>query len=373
MGDIKAKIQELRNSKSEDDRRACIALFPDYLVKNPQDAEAWYDKACCHDFIGEEKEAEPCYRKSYELGWQKLPTGEQKSFFVGYGSRLRNNLKYSESISVLKEGIKHFPEYAPLKVFLAFSYYSDGQDRLVGETLFPACLESAGKGLDGFERAVQYYVEHLQDHPEVRGGKPATAPADNIKIVPYKAEWPQKFAEVKSRLAGCLSGLYLSIDHIGSTSVPGLGAKDRIDVQITVEKIDETYKAALDRALMSGGFQASRWNEDHQPPGDTSSSDNWKKLYITGVHPELSFRSNIHVRVSGKENQAYPILFRDYLKSHTNAAQAYQRLKEELAKYHTHDSMAYTEIKDPGCDLIMIDARRWAKETGWRAGSTKAD
>jgi GrpB-like predicted nucleotidyltransferase (UPF0157 family) len=77
-----------------------------------------------------------------------------------------------------------------------------------------------------------------------------------------------------------LGELYLSIDHIGSTSVPGLGAKDRIDVQITVEKIDEAYKALLDKALVGGGFQASRWNEDHRPPGDASPGDDWNKNYF---------------------------------------------------------------------------------------------
>jgi len=357
MSDCKAKILALRRSKSEEERRACIGLLSDYLTQNPQDAEAWYDKAGCHDFLGEEKEAEPCYRKTYELGWQNLPAGEQKSFFVGFGSTLRNNLKYGESISVLKEGIKRFPDYAPLKVFLAFSFYSDGQDRLAAETMIPACIEAATSGLGGFDKAIKYYSENLKNYPEARG--------HTIKIVPYRPEWPQKFIEVKNRLGGCLEGHYLSIDHIGSTSVPGLGSKDRIDVQVTVDKIDDTFKAAIDKALVSGGFQSSRWNEDHQPPGDTSSSDNWKKLYISGVHAELNFLSNIHVRANGKENQAYPLLFRDYLRKHANAAQAYQRLKEELAKHHAHEPIKYTEIKDPACDLIMVDARRWAKEIGW--------
>lgn len=185
MSVTKAKIQTLRKSKSEEDRRACLVLLRDYLVQNPKDAEAWYDKACCHDFIGEEREAEPCYRSCYELGWQKLPEAEQKSFFVGYGSTLRNNLKYGESISLLKDGIKHFPGYAPLKIFLAFSHYSEGQDRLAAEILFAGFIEAAAGGLDGYERAIQYYVDHLRDHPEARAGDEAMKPGQVHHIEYY--------------------------------------------------------------------------------------------------------------------------------------------------------------------------------------------
>lgn len=162
------EIKTLRNSKSEDDRRKCLELLEEFLKANPNDTEAWYDKAGCHDFLGEELAAEPCYRKAYELGWQSLPAEEQPSFFVGFGSTLRNNLKFEESIAVFKKGIEAFPNYPALKVFLAFSAFSNNQDRLAAETLFLAVNEVAGKGLDGYEKAVQWYADHLQTHPVKR-------------------------------------------------------------------------------------------------------------------------------------------------------------------------------------------------------------
>lgn len=161
-------FKELKRSKNEADRRECIAFLQEHLAKSPEDAAAWYDKACCHDFLGEEKEAEPCYRKCFNLGWKKLPEDEQQSFFIGFGSTLRNNLKYEEAISVLSEAVRIFPQSPTLKVFLAFAYYSNNNDRLAAETLFGACLESAGKGFDKYDRAIQWYVEHLRDHPESR-------------------------------------------------------------------------------------------------------------------------------------------------------------------------------------------------------------
>ncbi len=187
-----------------------------------------------------------------------------------------------------------------------------------------------------------------------------------IQLVAYNPEWPNWFAQISKKLAACLDGLFVSIDHIGSTSIPGLASKDRIDVQITVQKIDEKFKEKLDKALTSDGFKESRWEQDHRPPGDESPQENWKKLYLSGIHPELSFRANIHVRVRGMKNQIYPILFRDYLRAHPDSALAYQRVKEELVRFHANDSIAYTELKDPACDLIMVNAHKWAKQTDWK-------
>lgn len=161
-------IKELRNSKIESDRKKCISLLDEYLLKNPTDAEGWYDKAGCHDFIGEEKEAESCYQKCFELGWQKLPHSEQKSFFVGYGSTLRNNLKYDESVQVLEEGIKNFPQTPVLHVFLAFTFFSKKMDQKASQILFSAVPLVAKFGHDGYERAIQWYTDNLLTHPEVR-------------------------------------------------------------------------------------------------------------------------------------------------------------------------------------------------------------
>lgn len=165
---MKDEIKKLRQSKIEADRRKALSLLEAYLKENPLDAEAWYDKAGCHDFIGEEKEAEPCYQKTYELGWRKLPDAEQPSFFVGFGSTLRNNFHFDRSIEVLQEGVSCFPDDAAIKIFLAFSFYSKRQDREAAQTLFTAITQSSKKGLNGYERAVQWYVDNLETHPESR-------------------------------------------------------------------------------------------------------------------------------------------------------------------------------------------------------------
>lgn len=193
-----------------------------------------------------------------------------------------------------------------------------------------------------------------------------------IQLVPSNPEWPNWFEQISKKLNSSLNGLILSIDHIGSTSIPGLASKNRIDVQITVQEINDEFKNKLDRALISGGFKESRWEKDHRPPGDESSEENWKKLYLSGTHSELTFRANIHVRAKGMSNQIYPLLFRDYLRAHPDSAGVYQRVKEELVRFHANDSIAYTELKDPACDLIMVNANTWARQTNWKPHEQKS-
>ena len=182
-----------------------------------------------------------------------------------------------------------------------------------------------------------------------------------IEILAYNGRWPQEFIQIKQTLAAALGPLALRIDHIGSTSVPGLGAKDVIDVQITVAALTE----AIQQTLLDAGFQQfPRSVKDHVPPGEYPTPENWQKFLF--IQPEGQRRANIHVRVAGKPNQRYPLLFRDYLRAHPESAQAVEIIKRQLAKYHGDDVDAYYDIKDPVYDLIWDAAQNWASITHWQ-------
>jgi GrpB-like predicted nucleotidyltransferase (UPF0157 family) len=71
--------------------------------------------------------------------------------------------------------------------------------------------------------------------------------------------------------------------------------------------------------------------------------------------------------VDGRPNQRYPLLFRDYLRSHEAAAAAYAAVKRQLAGL-TLETGVYADVKDPVCDLIMVSAEEWAVRTGWHPG-----
>ena len=72
-----------------------------------------------------------------------------------------------------------------------------------------------------------------------------------IVISKYDPKWPEEFERIKSALQEILGDLALRIDHIGSTSVPGLGAKDVIDIQVTVRELDPL----IQRRLVKAGYK----------------------------------------------------------------------------------------------------------------------
>jgi GrpB-like predicted nucleotidyltransferase (UPF0157 family) len=84
------------------------------------------------------------------------------------------------------------------------------------------------------------------------------------------------------------------------------------------------------------------------------------------VEPMYRRRVNLHIRVAGRANQRYALLFRDYLRSHPETAQAYGEFKRQAAvlRLETGD---YSDLKDPVCDLIYLPAEEWAARTGWTA------
>lgn len=185
-----------------------------------------------------------------------------------------------------------------------------------------------------------------------------------ISIAQYKPSWSNEFLEKGTLLRQFLDDLALRIDHIGSTAVPGLAAKDVIDIQITAERLTEK----LERAMNLAGYQRLvHINQDHVPPGKESEAYQWEKWFFQPTSPGR--KVNAHVRLPGRANQRYAILFRDYLRAFPTISQAYGQVKEAIVKYHPEQDMeAYYDIKDPVCDIIMGGAEEWAASTNWQQG-----
>ena len=183
-----------------------------------------------------------------------------------------------------------------------------------------------------------------------------------IEIAPYRPAWADEFARLTAGLRAALGPLALRIDHIGSTAVPGLPAKNIIDMQVTVARLEE----AVDRAVISAGYaRREEVGLDHVPPGASDDPEQWRKWFF---REQAGRRVNLHVRLAGRANQRYPLLFRDYLRRHPAAANAYAQVKLALARLHPDDIDAYYEVKDPVCDIIMAGAQAWAVETKWEPG-----
>jgi GrpB-like predicted nucleotidyltransferase (UPF0157 family) len=186
-----------------------------------------------------------------------------------------------------------------------------------------------------------------------------------ITIEPYNPAWQDEFRTIGEVLRKALGDLALRIDHIGSTAVPGLGAKDRIDIQITVKSLEPAVELALNQV---GYTRIKYLTGDHIPPGYAGGEGDWVKWVF---EPPTDQRpTNVHIRMNGKPNQRYALLFRDYLRAHPDIAEAYYRVKKALAHYYAEDKDAYYDVKDPVFDIIMGGAELWAAGTNWHIGPT---
>ena len=180
-----------------------------------------------------------------------------------------------------------------------------------------------------------------------------------IIVVDYHPEWPEEFGSIERNLQAVLGEMALRIDHIGSTAVLGLAAKDIIDVQVTVRDFTPDLEAAFQRA----GYTRLEYNQDHRPPTATGPDRDWEKQMY---RPSPGGRTiNLHVRRAGSANGRYALLFRDYLRAHPLAAGAYGQAKRALAQHGPSDWDLYYDVKDPVCDIIMAGAEDWAASTRW--------
>ncbi|MFI5801644.1 GrpB family protein [Streptomyces sp. NPDC051561] len=175
--------------------------------------------------------------------------------------------------------------------------------------------------------------------------------------VAYCPSWPEEFERLALPLGG-LGGTALAIDHIGSTSVPGLPAKDCIDVQVRLQQGE--LGPSVEAALGGIGFRRrpEPWNQE-----ETSAGHLCRKLVFA---PPAGFRRcNVHIRETGRPNTRFALLFRDYLRADATARDAWGTFKQRLARI-TPDLASYGRTKAPATDILLIAAERWAGEVGWR-------
>lgn len=185
-----------------------------------------------------------------------------------------------------------------------------------------------------------------------------------IKIVDYKPEWQQEYSDMAKRLRRAAGESVQRIDHIGSTSVDGLAAKDVIDIQVTVSDLEDPAPVEkLERA----GFRlrnavASDALVGIDENGDSDSKELRKRYFR---EPEGDRRTHIHVREAGRVNQRYALLFRDYLRSNPSARRAYELVKRRLAEVFPDDVDGCYAIKDPLMDVNFLGADHWSVIEKW--------
>jgi GrpB-like predicted nucleotidyltransferase (UPF0157 family) len=179
---------------------------------------------------------------------------------------------------------------------------------------------------------------------------------DKVVIVPYDPEWPQLFSALGAALREALGSVALRIDHIGSTSVPGLEAKPILDVQISVDSFEplDAFRIPLE----SIGLVYRADNPD------------LSKRYFR--ESPGARRTHVAVRCAGSFSEQLALLFRDYLRAHTGDARRYAELKRKVAEEHSDNRRAYNDAKAAFIWEIVAKAQRWSQQTGWEPGPSDA-
>lgn len=177
---------------------------------------------------------------------------------------------------------------------------------------------------------------------------PTFAPSRPVIIVSYRPEWALEFASLAQRLYRALGPAVLSVDHIGSTAVPGLCAKDVLDVQLRVENLAEVTD--LTQRLRAAAFQQGEQLIYDNFSGLHANSPELAKRYMR--EPLGERRTHVHIREAGRFNARFALLFRDYLRTNPSARDEYGRLKQRAAALFPRSIDGYLFLKDPVFHLV---------------------
>lgn len=156
-----------------------------------------------------------------------------------------------------------------------------------------------------------------------------SAPPEPIVVVDYDEGWPLLFEELASLLRAATADLEGRVEHVGSTSVPGLAAKPIVDIDVVVPSADEVVPAV--ERLRSLGYV-------HQ--GNKGIEGREAFLWPPGAVPH-----HVYVVVAGSRPHLEHVRFRDHLRAHPDIADEYAALKRALADRHRDDRLGYTDAK----------------------------
>jgi GrpB-like predicted nucleotidyltransferase (UPF0157 family) len=182
-----------------------------------------------------------------------------------------------------------------------------------------------------------------------------------VVVTPYQSQWVSDFTQIAGRIRAVVSDAALRIDHIGSTAVPGLAAKDVIDIQLTVADLERAD--SLTRSLSAVGFRQGTTFEYDEFHGKPATDVELRKLYMR--EPEGERRTHIHIRELGRFNQQYALLFRDYLRASMVVREEYESLKQRAAQLFPDSIDGYLYLKEPVFHIIYEAACLWASTVGW--------
>ena len=162
-----------------------------------------------------------------------------------------------------------------------------------------------------------------------------------IYLAEYDPQWPVLFEREAARIRAALGDKIMLLEHVGSTSVPGLAAKPRIDILLIVpNSADEpSYVPHLEAAGYVLHIREPDWHEHRLFKG-----------------PDTAV--NLHVFSSGSSEIERMLLFRDWLRSHPSDRELYERTKRDLARREWKYTQNYADAKSEVVEEIIARARK---------------
>lgn len=172
-----------------------------------------------------------------------------------------------------------------------------------------------------------------------------------IKLHKPDKKWAEAFHNLKHALSKQPKTIFLAIEHIGSTAIENMPAKDIVDVQCAVADFGKLKD--IQRVLEKMGFQyIDTIRQDHVPfqSADYFHPD-WEKRFFKGILKNQAF--NIHIRKLNSKNWQFALTFRENLRTNKNLHTAYLQCKERLINAEVSGE-DYCLIKDSFIDLMSL-------------------
>lgn len=185
-----------------------------------------------------------------------------------------------------------------------------------------------------------------------------------VVLCDYDPTWPDVAGRMAARLRRAGGKAVLAVDHIGSTAIDGMPAKDVIDLQVTVADLDDADGFA--DAFAGVGFPPLEGPWQDNPHVCDPDPGNWHKRLHGSSDPARP--ANIHVRQKGSPGWKFALAFRDWMRDDDDAAAQYAAEKRKLAAAHSGDASpaGYARDKEPWFTGTAYPALiEWATENRW--------
>ena len=153
----------------------------------------------------------------------------------------------------------------------------------------------------------------------------------NVVVMPYNERWKTDFEEIKQELEFVLGDLAIAVEHVGSTSVPGLSAKPIIDIDVVIK--DDTFFDAVVQKLSTIGYR-------HE--GDLGIAG--REAFDYDHKPHLQ-KHHLYVCSEGSEELRRHLIFREFLRHNPKAKARYALVKEKAAQLFPYDIDKYMAYK----------------------------